>query len=269
MPKDSSEFFARKQYHIGASPGDLAEYILLCGDPERARKVAERFDPGTISFTGSHREFVIFTGKYEGVPVSVMATGIGTDNTEIAVIEAAQCVDSPTFIRIGSCGAIKNGIKLGDLVISRDAIPRENTSSFYLPPGTRVKANAQVTSALIAVAESLGHIYHVGTTCSTSSFYGGQCREVPGFPIRENAKSRHVFPRLLRRGVVNFEMESSLLFTLARISTLGIRAGAVCAVYAERQAKKGFSQKDIVIAEKRCIEVGLKSITLLAAETVP
>ncbi len=264
VSRDSSEFFTGKQYHIGAGPGDLAKYILLCGDPARAERVAQSFDKRTIFFRGSHREFVIFSGKYRGIPVSVMATGIGPDNTEIAVIEAAQCIARPTFIRIGSCGAIADGIRLGELVISRDAIPRENTSSFYLPQGTRVRASVPVTAALIASARKLGYDYHTGTTCSTSSFYGGQCREVPGFPIRERAKRKYVFPQLSRQGVVNFEMESSLLFTLARISTLGIRAGSVCAVYAERRANNGFDPGMLAVAEKHCIEVGLESVRLLA-----
>lgn len=265
----SSEYFTGKQYHIGAAPGDLAQYILLCGDPERAKKVSQLFDGGSIRFSGHHREFVIFTGKFKGVDVTVLATGIGADNAEIAVIEASQCVKQPIFIRIGSCGAIKEGVRIGDLVISEKALPRENTSSFYLPEGTSVDGSPEVIAALKKAVKKLGYPYHVGITCSTSSFYAGQGREVPGFPIRDEAKAKNLFPKLLAQGVLNFEMETSLLYTLATISTLNIRAGAVCAVYGERYAKQGFDPDLIVAAERRCIETGLEAMLILAAQDKP
>ena len=266
MTTSSSEFFTGKQYHIGASPGDLAQYILLCGDPARAKKIARLFDEGSIRFEGNHREFVTFTGTFKGIPVTVMSTGIGTDNTEIAVIEAAQCVERPVFIRVGSCGSIKEGVMMGDLVISQFAIARENTSSFYLPPGNPVEGSYPVVQALTRAAEQLRYNHHVGGTCSTSSFYGGQCREVPGFPIRQEAKGDRVFPILLARGVLNFEMETSLLYTLAEISTRGIMAGTVCAVYAERHSKEGFDQEAMDKAETRCITTSLKAVEILTSQ---
>lgn len=266
MPTSSSEFFTGKQYHIGASPGDIARFILLCGDPARAEKTAEFFDQESIRFAHHHREFVTITGTLQGIPITVMATGIGTDNTEIAVIEASQCVERPVFIRIGSCGAIKEGVSMGDLVISYSAIPRENTSSFYLPEGTLVHGSPDVVQALEESARKLQYPHHMGVTCSTASFYAGQCREVPGFPIREEAKEHNVFPKLLEQGVVNFEMETSLLYTLAHISTRGIRAGAVCAVYAERHAKQGFDPEILKTAEQRCIATGLGAVGILAEQ---
>ena len=193
-----------------------------------------------------------------------MATGIGVDNTEIAVIEASQCVKQPTFIRIGSCGAIRGNIRMGDLIISSKGLPRENASSFYLPEGTVVDGSPEVISALEEAAVKLGLSYHIGITCSTSSFYAGQGREVPGFPIREDSKAENLLPLLLEQGVINFEMETSLLYTLAKISTLDIRAGSVCAVYAERQAKKGFDPNILVEAERCCIATGLETVLILA-----
>lgn len=264
----STEYFVGKQYHIGLSPGELERYILLCGAPERVAKVAHYFDDGLTRPESRHREFVTVSGHYKGIPLSVMATGIGTDNTEIAVIEATQCFDGsairPTFIRIGSCGAIKEGIEVGDLVISGAALPRENTSSFYLPAGTKVFAHPDILKSLESAAQKLAYTFHTGVTCSTSSFYAGQGREAPGFPIRDDAKREILFPELLSAGVLNFEMETSTLFTLAKISTCAIRAGAVCAVYAARHANQGFDPGALEEAEKRCIETGLEAIRILA-----
>jgi uridine phosphorylase len=266
MAASSSEFFIGKQYHIGASPGDLARFILLCGDPARVEKTALFFDEKAVRSTKHTREFSSVTSMFRGIPVTVMSTGIGCDNTEIAVIEAAQCVENPILIRIGSCGAIAENVLMGDLVISQFAVPRENTSSFYLPAGTVVEGDAGVTAALQQAAQHLECRHHVGGTCSTSSFYGGQGREVPGFPIRKEAKLENLLPFLLKLGVLNFEMEASTLFTLAKISTRGIRAGAVCAVYAERHANKGFDKAILAAAEQRCIQTGLEAISILAQQ---
>src|SRR3989338_4145297 len=99
-----------RQYHIGVAPGEVAPTILLCGDPARAYKVAKYFEKAEEPKT--HREYVTITGVYKGAPVSVMATGIGADNTEIAVIELSQVVQNPTFIRIGSCSGIPKEVAL-------------------------------------------------------------------------------------------------------------------------------------------------------------
>lgn len=80
----------KRQYHIGVGPGEISDYILLCGDPARAERTAKRFDK--INFESRNREFVTYTGTYKKTPLSVMSTGIGADNTEISVIEISQIV---------------------------------------------------------------------------------------------------------------------------------------------------------------------------------
>ena len=74
-----------RQYHIGLGPGELAEYILLPGDPDRTPKIAQRLD--RIDREHQHREFVSASGVYRGLPVSIVSTGIGTDNVEIVIAE--------------------------------------------------------------------------------------------------------------------------------------------------------------------------------------
>ena len=93
-----------RQYHIALQRGELAAYVLLAGDPARSEKVARRFD--SIVVQRANREIVTFTGTYRGMPISIMSTGMGPDNTEIVMAEALAIVDRPTFLRIGSCGAL-------------------------------------------------------------------------------------------------------------------------------------------------------------------
>jgi uridine phosphorylase len=246
-----------KQYHVGVKPGDVAPFILLVGDPARADKVATRFSE--VAVRRANREYVTITGTFEGAPLTVTATGIGTDNTEIAVVELSQCVEDPTFIRVGSSGALRDGMKLGDLVVSTGAVKLEATSSYFVPEGYPSVAHHEVVLALVEAAARVGARHHVGLTATACGFYGAQARKVPGFPVR--------FPELPEQlgalGVLNFEMEASLLFTLAQLR--GVRAGAVCAIYANRKENEFVDTDAKDKAEASCIACGLEAVRVLRA----
>jgi uridine phosphorylase len=247
-------------YHIDCGPGDLAPYILTCGDPARARKIARYFDK--VAVRRRNREFYTYTGCYKGIPLSVLATGIGADNTAIAVIEAAQCVSQATFIRLGSCGSCQPEINPGDLVITARALRDETTTNYYAPPEYEARAHPLVLKSLEEAAEELKVPYHVGLTCTTADFYGGQARQVPGFPILEPEK----IARLRQAGVLNLEMEMSAYLTLAGISTYPLRAGGACAVLNNRVTGASVfgSPRLKALAEKRLIQVGLRAVEILA-----
>ncbi len=249
-------------YHINCGPGDLAPYILTCGDPGRARKIARYFDK--VAVRRQNREFLCITGCYQGIPLSVMATGIGPDNTAIAVIEAAQCVFAATFIRLGSCGALQPEIAPGDLVITARAMRDEATTHYYAPPAYEARAHPQILKALEEAAAELGVPYHVGLTCTTADFYGGQARQAPGFPILEPGKVE----RLHQAGVLNLEMEMAAYLTLAGVSTYPLRAGGACAVLNNRLtgASVFASARLKTLAEKRLIQVGLRAVEILAGK---
>lgn len=246
-----------KQYHVGVSPGDIAPFILLCGEPQRAERVATRFDE--VRVRRANREYVTITGTWQGAEVTVTATGIGTDNTEIAVVELSQCVESPTFIRIGSCGALRPEVGLGDLVISTGAAKLEATSNYFVREGFPALAHHEVVLALLEGAARRGVRHHAGITATACGFYGAQGRKVPGFPPRYPELPKE----LEQMGAMNYEMEASLLFTLANLSR--VRAGAVCAVYANRHANAFIDTDTKEQAESRCIDVGLEAIAVLRA----
>lgn len=245
-----------RQYHIGLAPGEVAPYILMCGDPARARRVATYFDDAKPEITS--REYVTITGKYKSLPISVMATGMGPDNTEIALVELCQIVKNPTFIRIGSSGALKKGIELADLVISTGAVRLENTSTTFVVEGYPAVANHEVVLALLEAAKQMKCPYHVGLTATAQGFYGAQARNVPGFPPR----NPELLAQLDQMNVSNLEMETSCLFTLATLA--GHRAGAVCAIYANRHKNEFIDSETKDLAEKRCLETGLKAFEILA-----
>ncbi|EDM77594.1 uridine phosphorylase [Plesiocystis pacifica SIR-1] len=250
-----------RQYHIGLRPGDVAPAILLVGDPKRAKRVAEGFfddygDPIT------EREFVTYTGTYRGMPMSVMGTGMSAANTEIAVIELCQLFEdasSVAIIRAGSCGALQANIGLGDLVITQAAHRLEETSLAFVTPGYPAVAHPEVVLALAWACEDTGAAHHLGITATAAGFYGAQGRNIPGFPSRVPA----IEAELQRMGISNLEMEASTLLTLSTLR--GFRAGAVCAVYANRVDNTFIADADKSAAEKRCIQAGLEGLLKLSS----
>lgn len=221
----------RIQYHLRVKPGDVARYVLLPGDPERAKRIAETWDEAR--HVATHREYVTYTGRYKGAPISVTSTGIGAPSTAIAIEELAR-VGADTFIRVGTTGALHKWIDIGDLIISTGAVRMEGTSKQYVIPEYPAVASCEVVLALIEAAEELGVRYHVGLTASTDSFYVGQ--ERPGYKGYMPPYSRGLIEFLKSVNVLNFEMEAATIFTLANI--YGLRAGAVCAAIANRETEE-------------------------------
>jgi len=245
-----------RQYHIELGPGELAEYILLPGDPDRTSRIASRFD--SIEFERRNREFASVTGRFRGQRVSVISTGIGTDNVEIVVAEILAIVERPTFIRVGSSGALQPEMRLGDLAITTGAVRLESTTSFYVHDGYPAVADHEAVVALIEAAERLGHRYHVGVTATAPGFFGAQGRPIPQLPIRYPDLAEE----MARQRVMNFEMEASALLVLASLARC--RAGVVCAVYANRTTGDFVSGALKDAAEAACVETGLESLLVLA-----
>lgn len=141
-----------KVLHLGLAKGQLASNVFLVGDPARALRVAKRFD--NVICEVRNREYVTITGSYEGLPVSVIGTGIGVDNVEIALVEAYavaafdfdSCAIEPaweplTFIRIGTSAGVQDDIEPGTLAISTYGLGLDNAGLYYDHPA----ADALVT----------------------------------------------------------------------------------------------------------------------------
>lgn len=207
-----------KQMHIGITKGDVGRYCILPGDPGRCEKIAALFDEP--KFIAQNREFVTYTGKLDGVAVSVCSTGIGAPSAAIAIEELFECgVD--TFIRIGTCGGINQKVCPGDLVIATGAVRQDGTTHQYVPAEYPAVADLDVTLALRQAAQKLNKPYHTGIVQAKDSFYG-----------QHNPNRMPVSYELLdkwdawkKAGVLASEMESGALFVISSI--LGARAGAV------------------------------------------
>ena len=245
-----------RQYHIDLGPGELAEYLLLPGDPDRTSRIARLLDD--VELERRHREFASVTGTYRGQRVSIVSTGIGTDNVEIAMAEILAITTRPTIIRVGSSGGLQPEMGLGDLVITTGSVRLETTTNWFVHDGYPAVADYEAVVALIEAAERLGHRYHVGLTATAPGFYGAQGRPIPHLPIRYPDLAED----MARQRVLNFEMEASALLVLAGLARC--RAGVVCAVYAQRATGDFVTGDAKDKAEAACVETGLESLLILA-----
>lgn len=211
-----------RQHHIALDRGEVGRYVLLPGDPGRCALIAAAFDDARL--VASNREYTTYTGALEGVPVSVMSTGIGAPSTAIAVEELAA-VGADTFIRVGTAGAISPRLRKGDLIAASGAVRDEGTTRQYVPLSYPAVADAAVYQALVSAAANRGYPLHGGIVRSTDALYADLTPE--RMPL--HALYAHDLNAVwARSGVLCAEMEAAALFV---VSTLrGLRAGCLLTV---------------------------------------
>jgi uridine phosphorylase len=247
-----------RQYHLQIAPGDLAPHIILVGDPKRARLCASYFD--SISFEADNRGYISITGTYQGKLVSVVSVGIGAASTEIALMEIFQVVEKPVLFRVGTSGAVQKYVQSGDFVLSTGALRLENTSTHYVYKGYPSLAHYEVVYRAVEKCKEKGVKYHTGVTACSSSFYAGQDRAIKNFPLRHD----HLLQDLERMGIVNMEMESSIVFTLSTLNQS--KAGCLCIAVNNRQEDIFIDPELMREKEKEDLLLGLEILLSVEAE---
>lgn len=204
------------QIHLRAEEGDYAPLVLLPGDPNRARRISERFDAGSVREVNAHRGLLGFTGTYRGTPVSVQTSGMGTPSLSIVVEELLR-LGARRLVRVGTCGGIAPGLRTGELVIATAACPVDGATTTYLHGEAYAPAaDFSMTRALVDAAAAAGVAARTGLVASVDVFY--------------NTDADYA-QRWRDRGVLAFEMEASALFYLAaRAAAKGADVRAGCAL---------------------------------------
>lgn len=201
------------QIHLRAEMGDYAPLVLLPGDPNRARRISERFDAGSAREVNAHRGMLGYTGTFKGVPVSVQTSGMGTPSISI-VVEELMRLGATRLIRVGTCGGIAPDLRTGDLVIATAACPTDGATSTYVHGEAYAPAaDFALTRSLVDAAAAAGIEARTGLVASVDVFYN---------PDADYAK------RWRERGVLAFEMEASALFFLA--ARAGVQAACALTV---------------------------------------
>jgi uridine phosphorylase len=258
-------------FHLCLSPGEIADNIILVGDQNRVQTVSEMFD--SVDVRKHNREFISHTGTYRGKRISVVSTGIGTDNIDIVVNELDALVNidlqsrmvkgersALNFVRIGTSGALQDDIDTNTPVVAAMAAGLDGLLNFYADRNTVVNLDIEAAfmahtawNALLArpyfvdasadLLAQVGTGWRKGITASAPGFYGPQGR-VLRLPIIDNDVNEK-FARFEFNGlqITNYEMECSAIYGLSAL--LGHNALTVCNVIANRSQKQfGGSYKD-------------------------
>lgn len=199
--------------HIEAKLGDFAKTVLMPGDPLRAKFIAENFLESAV-LVNNVRGIHGYTGKYRGIPVSVMASGMGMPSIGIYSYELFKFYNVENIIRVGSAGALSNELNLYDIVVGMGACTNSSFVQQYGLPGTFAPiASYRLLSSFIDTCKNLGITPHVGNILSSDVFYSsdGEC----------NLKWQAM-------GVLAVEMEAAALYMNA--IKLRKNALAVCTI---------------------------------------
>ena len=199
--------------HIKASPSDFAKTVLMPGDPLRSKFVAETFleNPKLVN---NVRGVQGYTGTYKGVPITVMASGMGMPSIGIYSYELYNFFGVENIIRIGSIGAIADQVKLRDIIIGMGACTNSCYQDQYNLNGKYAPiANFELLSHAVEAAKEIGVNYHVGNILSSDVFYHAD-------PAFNDAWAK--------MGVLGIEMEAAALYMNAAVA--GKRALAICTV---------------------------------------
>lgn len=251
-------------YHINLCPTDIAEDIIVVGDQDRVKQVSKHFD--SIEIKVAKREFITHTGYYKGKRITVLSTGIGTDNIDIAINELDACVNIDfktrktkeqkkklNIIRIGTSGSLQEDIPVDSFVASTYGLGFDGLLGFYKskfeqdeldltnafikqikwPKNANIPYFTKGNNALI---NKIGKGMHQGITATANGFYGPQGRtlrlatEMPDLNEQLNRFNHN------NHRITNFEMETSALYGLCGL--LGHNACTTCAIIANRFKKE-------------------------------
>jgi uridine phosphorylase len=253
----------------GCGEGDFAPHVFLCGDPERVPKISA--DWNDVKEVCRIREYVVHTGTKDGIALSAASTGVGGASTAVILEEAAK-LGARTFLRIGNSGALADHVELGDYVITTASVRDEGTSKSYVREDFPAAAHFEVVQGLVTAAAASGHRFHTGVTWSIDGFYarnkvvgeGGELRSM-SFGSYQQSWMNGMVADMKSAGVLNVEMESSTILTLATI--YGLRAGCICTV-SDRTPWPGPGQDSITLDRNMdgAIEVAMDAMLHLAAE---
>lgn len=246
-------------YHLNLKPGQIAEHIITVGDPDRVDAVAEHLD--SIEVEVSKREFKTITGICNGKRVTIISTGIGTDNIDIVFTEldALVNVDFTTrkrkpqhttlhFYRIGTTGSLISALEVDQIVISRAAVGLDGLMHFYEYTYSDMEARLkQLSSKILTDLEGIApyaiegseelcrqfeSIGRLGITVTATGFYGPQGRHVIAAPKKRDFIDQLAALEYEGIAFTNLEMETAGIYGMSKL--LGHKAISISAVLANR-----------------------------------
>ena len=228
--------------HIGAAPGQIAETVLMPGDPYRARWAAETFLKDA-ELVNEVRGMLGFTGTWNGHRVTIQGSGMGMPSLSIYANELITSYGAQTLIRIGSCGGMQPHVGIRDVIIAMTASTVTSPSSgIFRELNFAPTANWELLRAAVAAAEARGTRTHVGGIYSSDVFY---------------AERPDLDEQMVRHGILGVEMEAAELYTLA--ARHGRRALAVLTVSDHLQTGEALPSEERERSFGEMVEIALEA----------
>ncbi|EJN6711261.1 nucleoside phosphorylase [Vibrio vulnificus] len=240
-----------KQPHLCVDETQVAERVIVCGEPDRANRIAALLENAEL--IAENREYRLFNGEFQGKTITVCSTGIGAPSMIIAVEELKQC-GAKYVIRVGSAGAMQPNIALGELIIAEGAVRDEGGSKAYIDAAYPAYASFSLLKGLDGYLQMQTVPYHMGVVRSHDSFYTDD----------EETLCQY----WNKKGILGADMETSALFTVGRLRGLHVASVLNNVVRYQQDVKEGVSQyvndDDAMMAgEKRA---SLAALTALSCQ---
>ena len=258
-------------YHLNLLPEEIADKIILVGDPDRVPKVSKYFDK--IEVKKNKREFYTHTGELRGQRITVMSTGIGTENIDIVMNELDALVNidlknkefktehkSLELFRMGTCGSVNSEVEVDNMLVTQNVVGLDGLLHFYQDysfendfsrsflerfPYEKIKPMLYFSDWAEDIADYYKDAKYIGNTATFPGFYAPQGRQ-----LRLRATDDQFLETLNDLGVTNFEMETSAIYGLSKL--LGHKALTVNCVIANR--RRGEFSADHHMSERKTIE---------------
>ncbi|ASJ40316.1 nucleoside phosphorylase [Vibrio vulnificus] len=240
-----------KQPHLCVDETQVAERVIVCGEPDRANRIAALLENAEL--IAENREYRLFNGEFQGKAITVCSTGIGAPSMIIAVEELKQC-GAKYIIRVGSAGAMQPNIALGELIVAEGAVRDEGGSKAYIDAAYPAYASFSLLKGLDGYLQMQTVPYHMGVVRSHDSFYTDD----------EETLCQY----WNKKGILGADMETSALFTVGRLRGLHVASVLNNVVRYQQDVKEGVSQyvndDDAMMAgEKRA---SLAALTALSCQ---
>jgi uridine phosphorylase len=238
-----------RQHHINLLPGEAAPTVLVPGDPGRVKLFASEMDEARE--VAHKREYLTYTGKKDGVPISCTSSGIGPSPTAIGVEELIR-IGTKNIIRMGTCGSLQPFMKAGEMIIATAAVRGERCTEEFISVDYPAIADYRIVRASIDACERLGLKYHLGIVRTHDAFY----LESPW--AHGDYKAR--LQKWIDLGVLAVENESATMFVIA--SMQGVRAGTIL-LSSDPIFGEGENDPDYEQHQRDLVRVGIETAKVL------
>lgn len=236
--------------HLKLGKGSISPYVLVCGDPARAEKIAKLCD--SYEELAYNREYRTFLGTYKNQKITITSHGVGSAGASICFEELIK-IGAKVIVRVGTCGSLQDTLGQGDHIIATGAVREDGVTPLLIPQGYPAISDAEVCLAIEKACKDMAAPYKRGIMLTSDVFYPA------------------VLPTSLelysKAGVPGVEMECSALFVIA--SLRGVRAGAVATVDGNPlkwdEGNYDPHGEKVTLGKERMLKIGLEAMSAMSA----